>query len=252
MSARGDLRPPRRATGALLGIVILAACAAGGFLAYRLTAPRHSALTVIPLPAPKKAVAPGVAPAPGDVPAPAEATAAARRIPEDLPPISLPDASGVQHTLADYRGKLLVVNFWATWCEPCRREIPLLKALRREYGKYGLEIVGIAVDYHDAVVKYALVRGIDYPLLIGEQGGLAAVTAFGMETVLPFSVFADRHGRVVALKVGELHPDEARLILERLQQLDQGQLTLAAAREQIGAGISRLTAARALRGASKE
>ena len=251
MSAGGDLQPPRRATGALLSIVILAACAAGGFVAYRLSAPRQSALSLVPLPAPTPAPAPEVVRAPGEA-TPAEATLAARRIPEDLPPISLPDAAGVKHTLADYRGKLLLVNFWATWCEPCRREIPLLKALRREYGKDGLEIVGIAVDYHDAVVKYALAGGIDYPLLVGEQGGLEAVTAFGMETVLPFSVFADRQGRVVTLKVGELHADEARLILERMQHFDRGELSLAAAREQIGAGIARLNAARALRGASKE
>jgi thiol-disulfide isomerase/thioredoxin len=232
--------------------MILAACLAGGFLTYRLSVPRPSALSVIPLPAPTPAAAPELAPAPGAAPAPAAGTAASRRIPEDLPPISLPDAAGVKRTLADYRGKLLLVNFWATWCEPCRREIPLLKALRREYVKDGLEIVGIAVDYRDAVAKYALAKGIDYPLLIGEQGGLEAVTAFGMETVLPFSVFADRHGRVVALKVGELHADEAHLILERMQRFDRGQLTLPAAREQIAAGISRLNAARALQAASKE
>ena len=251
MSAGGDLQPPRRATGALVSIVILAACAAGGFVAYRLSAPRQSALSLVPLPAPTPAPAPEVVRAPGEA-TPAQATVASRRIPEDLPTISLPDAAGVKHTLADYRGKLLLVNFWATWCEPCRREIPLLKALRREYGKDGLEIVGIAVDYHDAVVKYALAGGIDYPLLVGEQGGLEAVTAFGMEAVLPFSVFADRQGRVVTLKVGELHADEARLILERMQHFDRGELSLAAAREQIGAGIARLNAARALRGASKE
>ena len=102
------------------------------------------------------------------------------------------------------------------------------------------------------VAKYALAKGIDYPLLIGEQGGLEAVTAFGMETVLPFSVFADRQGRVVTLKVGELHADEAHLILERMQHFDRGELNLAAAREQIAAGSARLNAARALRGASKE
>jgi len=247
VSSGGAPQSPRRATGALLSIVILAACAAGGFVAYRLSAPRQSALSLLPLPAP----APEVVRAPGEA-TPAPATVAARRIPEDLPTISLPDAAGVKHTLAEYRGKLLLLNFWATWCEPCRREIPLLKAVRREYGKDGLEIVGIAVDYRDVVAKYALAKGIDYPLLIGEQGGLEAVTAFGMETVLPFSVFADRQGRVVTLKVGELHADEAHLILERMQHLDRGELNLAAAREQIAAGSARLNAARALRGASKE
>ena len=59
------------------------------------------------------------------------------------------------------------------------------------------------------MAQYARAKGIDYPLLVGEQGGLEAVNAFGMDLVLPFSVFADRNGRVVTLKIGELHPDEA-------------------------------------------
>ena len=79
----------------------------------------------------------------------------------------------------------------------------------------GLEIVGIAVDFRDAVQKYAREMGIDYPVLIGEQDGLDAIAAFGMDTVFPFSVFADSQGRIVTLKVGELHADEARFILDR-------------------------------------
>ena len=244
MNAGGDSAAPWRTARALLSIAILAACAAGGFLAYRLSTPRQPALAVIPLPPPAPSATPAIAPA-------AAPAAGPRRIPEELPQISLPDPAGVTRTLADYRGKLLLVNFWATWCEPCRREIPLLKALRHEHAKDGLEIVGIAVDYRDAVAKYALAKGIDYPLLIGEQGGLEAVTALGMETVLPFSVFADRDGRVVTLKVGELHEDEARLILGRMEQVDQGHLTLAVAREEIAAGIARLNAARAAQATSK-
>jgi hypothetical protein len=84
-----------------------------------------------------------------------------------------------------------------------------------------------------------------YPLLVGEKGGLEVVNALGMDTVLPFSVFADRTGRIVTLKIGELHADEARLILDRMGDLDAGRIGLQAAREQIEAGISRLNAARA-------
>ena len=72
---------------------------------------------------------------------------------------------------------------------------------------------------------------ISYPLLVGEQGGLEAVSALGMDTVLPFSVFADRTGRIVTLKIGELHADEAEFILARLTDLDQGRMGLDAARE---------------------
>ena len=83
-----------------------------------------------------------------------------------------------------------------------------------------------------------------YPVLVGEKGGLEAVNALGMDTVLPFSVFADRRGQIITLKIGELHADEAALILDRMTDLDHGRLTLTAAREQIAAGIARLSAAR--------
>jgi thiol-disulfide isomerase/thioredoxin len=164
-------------------------------------------------------------------------------VPLRLPEIRLPGIDGAVHGLADFRGRPLVVNFWATWCEPCRREIPLLKTLRREHAADRLEVVGIAVDSPDDVRKYARTHGIDYPVLIGDQGGLAAASAFGMDTVLPFSVFADREGRVVTLKVGELHADEAELILDRVREVDAGKLTLPAAREQISDGVTRLRTA---------
>ena len=95
------------------------------------------------------------------------------------------------------------------------------------------------------MLKYARETGIDYPLLIGESGGLEAVNAFGLELVFPFSVFADARGRVVAVKVGELHPDEADFILDRLGDIDRGTLTLAAARLQIAARLRDLAVARA-------
>ena len=110
-----------------------------------------------------------------------------------------------------------MVNFWATWCDPCRREIPLLKSLRHERSGDRLEIVGIAVDFRDAVLHYTREIGIDYPVLIGEKDGLEAIEAFGMDTVFPFTVFADRQGRIVTVKVGELHRDEADFILDRPQ-----------------------------------
>jgi thiol-disulfide isomerase/thioredoxin len=165
-------------------------------------------------------------------------------VPDELPDIRLPGTDGAMHKLSDWKGKPLVVNFWATWCDPCRREIPLLKVLRREHAGDGLEIVGIAVDQAEDVRNYAKAHAIDYPVLVGEEGGLAAANALGMETVLPFSVFADAQGHVVTLKIGELHQDEAELILDRLRDLETGRLTLPAAREQIAVGVRRLSQAR--------
>jgi thiol-disulfide isomerase/thioredoxin len=161
----------------------------------------------------------------------------------------LPDLAGASHTLADWKGRALAVNFWATWCDPCRREIPLLKDLRRENARNGFEIVGISIDQRDSVAKYAQDMKMDYPILVGERGGLEAAASFGMEPVLPFTVFADAEGRIVTLKVGELHRDEAAFILARLADVGSGRMSLKAAREQIDERVRRLAVSRAASGA---
>ncbi|MFI4879826.1 MAG: TlpA family protein disulfide reductase [Steroidobacterales bacterium] len=171
-----------------------------------------------------------------------------RKVPERLPDVRLPGLDGASHQLSQWSGRPVVVNFWATWCEPCRREIPLLEQLRAENAAKKLEIVGIAIDHGDEVRKYTVDHKISYPILLGERGGFEAAQAFGMDTVLPFSVFADSQGRVVALKVGELHRDEAEFIIDRIGEVDSGTLSLKAARDAIGAAIARLAAARASSG----
>ena len=166
-------------------------------------------------------------------------------IPTEVPNISLADGEGVKHALSEWKGRPLLINFWATWCAPCRREIPLLKTLRQERTGDGVEVVGIAVDFRDAVKHYAHEMGIDYPVLIGEQDGLDAIAAFGMDTIFPFTVFADRQGRIVTLKIGELHTDEAHFILDELKAVDAGRTPLAAARKEIADGVAALAAKRA-------
>jgi len=232
--------PPARAVAAsrfIPYIVLIVIAGAGGFVAYRATiANRETPLTVAP-----------ASPAPAfvrDEPPPAP-----RQIPEVVPEITLPDGAGVRHNVAsEWKGHPLVINFWATWCEPCRREIPLLKSLRHQHSAQGLQVVGIAVDVRKAVLEYAHDMHIDYPVLIGEQEGLDAVSKFGMETVFPFSVFADAQGRIVTLKIGELHPAEAALILDRVEDVDNGRMPLAQARQQIAAGIRDLAVRRARAG----
>jgi thiol-disulfide isomerase/thioredoxin len=220
---------PVSPTGVLLGACVLVASAAAGFLAYRLSTPSHRTLYADTSPT---------------LPPQGTGDASARKTPDVLPDIALPDLDGTTRRLVQWKGKPLLVNFWATWCEPCRREIPLLKTLRRERASEGLEVVGIAVDFRDVTGKYARNQGIDYPVLVGEQGGLEAVSAFGMDTVLPFSVFADSKGRILTLKIGELHRDEAVLILDRLAEVDAGKLSPAAARLQLSAALEKLKARR--------
>ncbi len=147
--------------------------------------------------------------------------------------------------MGEWKGQPLVVNFWATWCAPCVREIPLLSKLRKDRKAQKLEVIGIAVDFRDDVLAFANKIKLDYPLLIGEEDGLAAIDSVGMQPAFPFTLFADSQQRIVALKVGELHQDEADLILDRIGQVDAGKLELADARSQITEGLKDIAVRRA-------
>jgi hypothetical protein len=106
-------------------------------------------------------------------------------------------------------------------------------------------VIGIAVDFRDDVLAYAGETPIDYPLLIGEEDGLAAVQAMGLQPAFPFTVFADSRQRILTVKIGELHRDDAELILDRLAAVDAGTLPLAQARAEIDAGLQELAVRRA-------
>ena len=122
-----------------------------------------------------------------------------------------------------------MVNFWATWCAPCRREIPLLNKIRMERKAQNAEIVGIAVDFKEDVAKFLTKTPLTDPLLVGEEDGLAAAEAFGMGMAFPFSVFVDSKNRILTIKVGELHEDEANFAFDRLHDIDKGVMTVEAA-----------------------
>ena len=171
--------------------------------------------------------------------------AAQLKVPATLPDIHLADLDGRTRALKDFGHRPLIVNFWATWCEPCRREMPLLKALRQEHQADRLEIVGIAVDFRDSVTDFLKTNPLPYPLLVGEEDGIEAAKAFGMQLVLPFSVFVDEQHRIVAVKVGELHRDEADYILGTMRELRAGKTTIAAARSGITERLKAFAARRA-------
>jgi thiol-disulfide isomerase/thioredoxin len=223
----------------VLIVVALAIAAAAGFFAQRHLQGKSATTQTV---ASSATAAPAdAAPDPGTEP-----PAPAAKVPEDLPAIELADRDGKQRKLSEWSGRPLMVNFWATWCAPCRREIPLLNKVRADRAAQKLEIVGVAVDFREDVLKYAKeTQAISYPLLIGEDDGLAAVTALGMQPQFPFTVFADSKQRIVALKIGELHAEEIDLILDKVLAVDAGKLDLPAARLQISEGLKEIATKRA-------
>src|ERR1017187_9062069 len=110
---------------------------------------------------------------------------------------SLLDLSGKPQLLSHWRGKVLVVNFWATWCAPCREEIPALIRAQHKYASNGVQFVGIAIDNVSKVRDYAEEMRIDYVLLIGGMETLGVTEDLGNRAgVLPFTVVLDRAGKV--------------------------------------------------------
>ena len=167
-------------------------------------------------------------------------------VPQTRPLFSLQDAQGETRSIAEWDGRALLINFWAPWCAPCRREIPLLNELRAEYAERGFEVIGVAVDFRDDVLEYMQTTPIDYPVLIGEQDGLEVAQSFGMEAMgFPATVFTDNQGRIVTIHVGELHADQAAIILGAVQEVMAGSLDPEAAREQIRSQLASLPQDRA-------
>jgi thiol-disulfide isomerase/thioredoxin len=111
------------------------------------------------------------------------------------PDFELGSNSGGLVSSADFSGKTVLLNFWATWCEPCRKEMPMLMDLQREYGSNGLQVVGIALDDVQSVKNFVDTFGISYPVLVGMEDVFETSAAYGNEEgVLPYSVLIDKSG----------------------------------------------------------
>lgn len=119
--------------------------------------------------------------------------------------LKLPDASGKLQPLSQWRGKILVINFWATWCAPCREEMPDFDALRRQYHSNGVEFVGVAIDNARNVTDFTQKTPVSYPLLIGEGVAHSLTRQLGNPSgALPYTLVLDRDGNIVQSHLGRL------------------------------------------------
>lgn len=118
------------------------------------------------------------------------------------------DLEGHSRRISEWDGKLLLVNFWATWCSPCRTEMPLLDKAQNLYSTQGLQVVGVALDDMVTVQGYLKESPVNYPILLGTDAFNDLGLLYGnTRGVLPYSVLIGHHGRVLAQRAGEFNTD---------------------------------------------
>lgn len=129
------------------------------------------------------------------------------------PDFRLPDQHGRLRDVAEWNGRVLMINFWASWCIPCRREIPEFIALQRDREADGLQIVGIALDEQAQIDRFLDGIGVvlNYPSLVSSDlAGIELARAYGNSIgILPYTVVVDRNGRIVFAQFGEISRDRA-------------------------------------------
>jgi thiol-disulfide isomerase/thioredoxin len=129
----------------------------------------------------------------------------------------LPNAAGVQQSLGQFKGKPLVVNFWASWCGPCVEEMPALSAMHQRYTKKGIQFVGIGIDSAANVSKFLGKVKVTYPIFVAGFGGADLARSLGDNVgALPFTVVFDSTGRVRYSKLGKIAPQELERTLDAL------------------------------------
>lgn len=122
-----------------------------------------------------------------------------------LPDYSLLALDGVRERGEQWLGQVQVINFWATWCEPCKREIPALMDIQRDYRQQNLQVIGIAVDDTQAVRDYVDEMGINYPILVGEGDAIEVAKKLGNDLgILPYTVITDQAGQIRFIRYGEV------------------------------------------------
>ena len=130
---------------------------------------------------------------------------------------SLPDAAGQVQRLDQWQGKILVVNFWATWCAPCVKEMPELAALQTELAPKQIQILGVGIDSAANISEFASKYKITYPLIVAGMGGAKLTRAFGNQAGgLPYTVIIGRKGEIHKTYIGQLDMNELRRDLTAL------------------------------------
>jgi peroxiredoxin len=149
----------------------------------------------------------------------------------EAPALALRDLSGQEQSLASYKGKIVVLNFWATWCVPCRKEMPAFLNLQSEYAAWGVQVVAASADTAETqgqIVKFVREKKLTFPVWTGATTD--HMLAFGLGSELPGTVIVDRDGKIVARFKGVIKEADLKKEIDGLlekQQAAQGTVAIA-------------------------
>ena len=133
------------------------------------------------------------------------------------PEFSMKDIENKIRNINEWDGKVVLVNFWATWCPPCKKEIPDFMELQQEYKDKGFQVIGIAIDDEDSVKDYADTMGMNYTIIASELEAIELSRRFGNRVnALPFSAFIGRDGKIASINTGEISKKNAEKIIKKL------------------------------------
>lgn len=133
------------------------------------------------------------------------------------PNFNLPDVNGVMREISEWDGKIVILNFWATWCMPCLKEIPEFIQLQEKYKEQGLQFIGIALQEADEIKPYMMKTAMNYPSLLGMEKVKEVARSFGNRfVVLPYTVVIDRNSKIYFIRSGPIKYEETEALIRSI------------------------------------
>ena len=166
-----------------------------------------------------------------------EATVTQEKVSERnfLGEFELIDLNNVMTHSSKWNGQYKLINFWATWCAPCRREIPLLNNTQKEYQDMSVQIIGIAVDVLDDVIAYSEETPFEYPVLVGEEEAIAIAENANIEFIgLPFTMLVDDQNEIIKTHLGEIKEHHVDILTEVIRGMQRGKISVEEAKIKLG------------------